>query len=428
VSTLGRLLAARAKRRFDPLTLEEFGALLANNAGYGPTAAGVSMSDRRALGITAWYSGIRYLCESVAYLPLDGFRRVAGNERESSAGPVWLIKPDEGWIRQSLFEGWMLSLLNRGYAAGFKLRDGLGRVVGMRYLHPDRIKPLADEKTGLRVFEVKMTEGIWQRFTERDIFWVPFLSLDGINPVSPIAASRLSLGTVAAADELAATFFGNASHIRDYVQLTQPVRGDDVGKKTQLKAELDEFHKGLKKAHSTPVLSHGAEYKTVTLKADDAQLLESRQFGVTEVARILRIPPHKLYELTRSTNNNIEHQSIESVTDSVRPWCLRFEAWMNATTDLVPAGTFLEFNLEGLLRGDIKTRYESYHHAIQDGWMTLAEPRRRENYPPLDGMDVAYRPANMHVVDPDSGTVKIPAGKAAADKPTDRLRIPEPRR
>lgn len=416
MSSLGRVSAALAKKRFDPLSLEEFGALLANNAGYGPTAAGVSMSDRRALGITAWYSGVRYLAESVAFLPLDSFRRF-GAERSFSAGPVWLDKPDEGWIRQSLVESWMLSLLNRGYCAGFKLRDGFGQVIGMRFLHPDRVKPVADEKTGRRVYEVKMAEGNWQRQTDRDIFFVPFLCLDGINPISPIAAHRLSLGTVAAADELAALFFGNASLIRDYIQLTGPIKstgqpGDDKAKRQKLQEEMNEFHRGLKKANLTPVLSAGVEYKTVELKANDAQLLETRQFGVTEVARILRIPPHKLYELTRSTNNNIEHQSIESVTDSIRPWCLRFEAWVNhESSELVAPGTFVEFNLEGMLRGDIKTRYEAYHQGVQDGWLTLDEPRRRENFPPREGMNVAYRPSNMNVVDPDTSEVIIAAGK-----------------
>lgn len=416
MSTIGRLLAARNANRYDPVTLEEFGALL--GAGRGRTSlskTGVTIGQKRMMGLTAWYSGVRYLAEHVAFIPIDAFRRISGQGRTPVADPAWLtgtdprrIGPDRGWTKEQLFESWMLSLVHRGYAAGFKLRDFNERVVGMRYLHPDRVVPLADPDTGERVYRVKTGPDRWAIFSDRNVLFVPFMSFDGIETVSPIRYHADSLGIVAATEDLAASYFANGTLIRDYIKAEQPIRKED---RDRVKSELEEFHKGLRNANTTPVLSHGLAYETVMLKADDAQLLESRKFGVGEVARILRIPPHKLYDLERATFSNIEHQSIEAVGDSIWPWVRRFETAINADTDLVTPGGFVEFNLDGLLRGDIKTRYEAYHLGIADGWMTLDEPRQRENLPARDGMEVAYRPSTYNVVDPDTGQVVLAAGR-----------------
>src|SRR5207253_8436781 len=109
--------------------------------------------------------------------------------------------------------------------------------------------------------------------------------------------------------------------------------------------------------HRFAVLGNGAEYKTVDLDPSALQLLETRKFSIDEMARIIGVPPHKLYELDRATFSNIEHQAIEATTDSIRPWVVRIEGWINFDPDLMPARNFLEMELEGLLRGDIETRY-----------------------------------------------------------------------
>lgn len=110
---------------------------------------------------------------------------------------------------------------------------------------------------------------------------------------------------------------------------------------------------------------------------------------------MLRIPPHKLYDLTRATFSNIEHQAIEAVTDSIQPWVERIEAWMNADPHLLPTGNFIEFNLEGRLRGDTTSRYAAYTASVGAPWQTPNEARKRENMAPIDGGDELLTPLNM---------------------------------
>lgn len=405
MSSFGRIAATRAASRYEEWSQDDFAqAILGMKGGGGKSIAGPTITDERALGLTAWYSGVRYLTEAVAFLP-------AKHNREGTAGrrplPDWLARPDYDMVRQQLLESWMLSFLHRGVICGFKLRDPrTDRVVGMRWVHPDRVK--FGVENNRKTFTIKdATTNEEKTWTTRDVFSVLAMSFDGITPVSPIKYHANSLGIVAAGDEYAARFYANGGHFDKYVQTGAAVGKDQL---ERYKEMIREFATGLEKAHEIPVLSHNSKLETVGLNAEDAQLLSTRQFGVTEIARILRIPPHKLYDLTRSTNNNIEHQSIESVMDSVRPWAQRFELW-NEDDDLVVPGNKIKLVLEGLLRGDTAARADWYQKGINAGWMMPSEPRVLEDMPALEGMDVYYRPSSHHIVDARTGEVTIPAGR-----------------
>ena len=405
-------------RRFDPVSLEEFGALINRSRGRTKSVAGPEITDARALGLSSWYSGVRYLTESVSFLPVKTVRRLPDGGRQRRQNPTWLDRPEHDWTRQQLLESWMLSILHRGVLCGFKMRNTAGIVQGMRFLHPDRVK--FDVENNRKVFIVRTGRGAEeQKYTTRQIFSVLFMSIDGVTPMSPIRHHANTLGIVAASDEYAGRFYSNGGHFDRYVQLTAPYKKDQV---ETIKEMLREFHQGLENSHDLPVMSHAGDLKSISLNAEDAQLLGSRQFGITEVARVLRIPPHKLYDLSRSTFNNIEHQSIEAVMDSIRPWVLRLEAGWNSDPDLVVPGQQTKLVLEGLLRGDVKTRGEWYRNGVNSGWMLLSEPRAHEDLPEVEGMDVYYRPAAVHTVDAATGSVLIPAGR-----PTSQLeRTEEP--
>ncbi|KKL84475.1 hypothetical protein LCGC14_1964350 [marine sediment metagenome] len=134
-------------------------------------------------------------------------------------------------------------------------------------------------------------------------------------------------------------------------------------------------------------------YQTFTIPPNDSQFLESRVFQVTEVARWFNLPPHKIKDLTRSTFSNIESSQIEYVTDSIRPWLVRWEqviGW-KLLTENERRNIFAEFIIEGLLRGDIQTRFTAYAIARANGFMTADEVRARENMNPTeDGSGKIY--------------------------------------
>lgn len=359
---------------------------IARSSGPATSPAGVNVTPERALGVTAWYSGVRYLTEGVAGLPVHTYRDRLAGQRSRRADPPWMSRPDVGVTWFALVEHWMMSLLHRGNAYAAKLRDPVGRVTGLRPVHPDRVK-LGQASDGTKVYKVGDAA-----YTAREVLHIPGLSYDGVGGLDPLTIHRSSIGVAAAADQFAGQFFNQGDHTRAYIAVPQQL---NQAQADELKALWERFHRGMANAHELGVLGNGAEYRTVGLDPEQTQLLQTRQFEVTEVARILRIPPHKLYDLTRATFSNIEHQSIEAVVDSIRPWVIRIEANVNADPDLLPGlGQFIEFQLEGLLRGDTATRYAAYAQAVGRPWMVGNEARRLENLPPLPGLDVVAEQGN----------------------------------
>ena len=378
--------------RADPVTMEEFGYLLGRGSGSSFTSkSGTVVGPRRALGITAWYSGARFLSESVAGLPWHHYMRIGDDERERRAAFPWMASPDPEQTWYGIVEHWMMSLLHKGNAYAFTVRNNVGQVVGLRELFPDRIT-VGVAPDGRKRFLIDRDETI---YTTREVLHIPGLAYDGRIGLNPIQTFSDALGAVAAADDYSGRWFSGGTHVGGMISVPQELTKDEA---IRLRAEWDVFHNGLTNAHKTGVLSKGATYQRISLSADDAQMLESRQFGVAEVSRMLRIPPHKLYDLSRATFSNIEHQAIEAVTDSTRPWVIRIEAAINADGDLVPAQHFIEGVLEGMLRGDSAARAAFYTAAINAGWMTPGTAARKENLASPPELDYYLRPLNMAVL------------------------------
>lgn len=388
----------------DPVTLEEFGYLLGRGNGNSVrTRAGVTIGPRRALGLPAWYRGVSYLTNGVAGLPVHSYRTLPGDQRQKRADPSWFSRPDIETPWFALVEHWMMSLLHKGNAYAFKLRDTRGVVTGLRPLHPDRVVP-GHAADGTKMF---MLDGNYEKgYTRREILHIPGLGYDGCVGLNPLQFHAESLGLAVAADEYAARSFGQGTHLRAYITLPQTLKKEDA---ERLKAEWETFHSGMSNAHSFGVLGNGADYKTVSLDPQQAQLLQTREFGVTEMSRILGVPPHKLFDLTHATFSNIENQSIEAATDSIRPWLVRIEAYVNFDQDLFPGATptlnFLEFEIEGLMRGDMASMYDAWAKAVGGPWMTANEPRRLKNMAPVSGGDELLAPLAMHPAGED-GSVK----------------------
>ena len=408
MALIDRVAQRRASEvvRSDPVTMEEFLGLVGRDGTDSQTTAGVAMGPRAALGITAWYSGVRYISETMAGLPAPTYRDGPGG-RTARTDPPWKKKPDVETTWFSLVEFWLMSLLHKGNAFSFKVRNPIsGQVVGLRMIHPDRVK-VGQASSGLKLFEIDQRKDV--AYTTRDILHIPGLSYDGVCGLNPLQYHADALGTIAASEEFAARSMGKGVMDKAYMSLPQVITNEQAN---ALASVLEAQHAGLTNAGKLAVLGGGAEYKTIGLDPQSTQLLESRKYGVTEVARLLRLPPHKLYDLERATFSNIEQQAIEAVVDGIRPWCTRIEAWVNSDADLMRPGNFIEFNLEALLRGDLESRMRAYQAGVTAGVYMPSEPRRKENLPYVEGSDVLLFPLNMTQVGPDAASpapVEVPA-------------------
>lgn len=160
------------------------------------------------------------------------------------------------------------------------------------------------------------------------------------------------------------------------------------------------IYQGSANAHRVAVLEEGMSYKPISISPEQAQFLQTRKFQIEEIARIFRVPPHMVGDLDKSSFSNIEQQSLEFVKYSLSPWITRWEQSIHRAL-LLPSEKqrfFVRFNVEGLLRGDYKSRMDGYAVARQNGWMNANDIRELENLdriPAEDGGDLYLINGNM---------------------------------
>jgi HK97 family phage portal protein len=293
------------------------------------------------------------------------------------------------WL--ALVEHWMMSLLHRGNAYAFKLRNDVGQVTGLRAIHPDRVR-VGQASDGTKVFKIDNQE---IGYTSREILHIPGLSYNGVVGIDPFAVMAEGLGRAVAADQFASKSFGTG-FAPSGVHLV-PRRPHHRAVPTRSNGGSGSIP-GVGNGEQFGVLGNGAEYKTVTLTPEQQQLIETRKFEVTEIARYLGVVPHKLYDLERATFSNIEQQAIEAVVDGIRPGWSGSRRSSTSTRICCPAGNFIEFDLEGLLRGDSAARGAFYTALINAGVMTPYTAAKKENLPAPEELKYYLRPLNMAVI------------------------------
>ena len=366
----------------------------AHPIGYRRTAARVLVTEETALSYAAFWAAVRLISETVASLSFHVHRRLANGGRELQPdNPVDRLlhtQPNPemcSFTFRELLQSWVVTWGN-GYAE--IERDSRGRPVALWPVEPWRVEPGHDE-SGDVAYEVSNKSGKNTVFKARDMFHIKGMSSDGLRGYSVIAIAREVIGLGIATERYGASFFGNSSRPAGVIEHPGHLKKEALDR---FRESWEEIHGGSGNANKTAILEDGLTFKAIGIPPEDAQFLETRRFQIDEIARIFRIPPHLLGSLERATFSNISEQNVEW-SRSIIPWAKRWE--QESTRKLLGrAALFTKMNLDSLLRGDIKTRYEAYRVGRQWGWLSANDILRMEDMNPIgkDG-DQYLIPMNM---------------------------------
>lgn len=365
------------------------------------TPAGTRVTADGSLQVTAVFACTRILAETQAALPLLTYRRLGPGRGRARAEehplyPVLHSLPNPEMTSFNLRETLQGHLVLRGNCYAEIERDRGGRVVALWPLNPDRMEDIKREN-GRLVYFYRVPDKLGGQVKQLDqslVLHVRSLGSNGIVGYSPIRLAMNAVGLALATEEFGGRFFGNGARPGGVLEHPQSLSDKAYDR---LEKKFSNRHQGLENAQRLAILEEGMKYHEIGVKPDEAQFLETRKFQVTEIARLFRVPPHMLADLDRATFSNIEHLSIEFVTFTLYPWLVNWEQEISRSL-LTPAERktyFAEHLVSGLLRGDIKSRYEAYHVARTDGWMSANDIREVENQNPIEGGDVYLVPLNM---------------------------------
>jgi HK97 family phage portal protein len=347
---------------------------------------------------TAVFSCCRVLAETFAGMPAMEYKKDVNGDRkvtrDTSAFEILHNAPNDEMAPFNFKESCMMALNLGGNSVSQKLYNSFGELVGLYPFTWDRVRIERDKTTRKLIYLINTGSG-WEPLQRKEVFHVPGLSLDGIVGLSPIEYTISAIELGLSYEKFGVEFYRNGAHASGAFSF-QGVLNDESFKR--LKKDLKENYTGLHRTGTPMILEEGGKFEPFTIKPADAQLIENKRFQIEDICRIYRVPQHLIQMLERSTNNNIEHQSLEFVMYTMLPWFKRWEENINMQL-LSPmerkAGYYIEFKIDSLLRGDAKSRAEAYAVGRQWGWLSVNDIRRLENMNPIANGDIYLQALNM---------------------------------
>ena len=369
--------------------------LSAMSAGRG-SSAGISVSKSSALTFTAVWSAVRLLSESISILPINVYEREKNGDKSLAINnPSYNLvhnEPNNYMSSVTFFEKIMMDLCLSGNSFVRIVRNGGGT--------PEALLPLNAQDV-----KVKMSDGqIFYHnnnsnniYDDYDVLHFKGVSQDGILGLSPITQNANAIGWGMALEEYGNKYFTNSAKLSGVLETDRALSEQAI---ERLKNSFSNTYNQLKNAQSTAILEEGLSFKPITISPEQSQFLASRIFSITEIARMFNIPTFMLQEHSKSSFNNIESLSQSYVTYTLMPYIRRMESEMNRKLFKTneKGRIFVEWNVNGLLRGDVKSRNEAYKTGINNGYLTINEVRRKENMNSIVEGDEHYLPLNMTTI------------------------------
>lgn len=396
-----RLIARAAKYAGIPLRDPALVAMF----GHDPAASGVDVDEATALNFSAVWAAVNLLSSSVASLPAGVFKRQGDGGEPVEDHPVHALlseEPNPDMTPYTFHETLQAHVLTWGnaYVEIERAGDG-GPPVALWPLLPNQVRPECDDAGNLVYQFTGHEPGEEDKtFQPRDIIHVPGLGFDGVMGYPVIQQARESIGLGLASEKFGAGFFGNGS--LPHGVISHPTELSPEAKKN-LRESWERMHRGPENTHRVAILDEAMKYEKIGIPPEDAQFLETRQFQVVEIARWFNVPPHMLRDLSNATFTNIEHQGIEFLTYSLRPWLIRWrqEYRRKLFSPEERKALYVDHDVQALLQTDMNARYDAYTKGRNGGWLTLNDILKRENKPALPPQlgDSRLVPSTMRVVD-----------------------------
>jgi len=374
---LARLLRPREERAVSFQTIFATGGNVAQQ-----TYAGTVITQDTSLKIGTVYACVRLLADTISTLPVDTFYREGGARLVFRPKPIWVETPDIGVAREDFLQQAMVSLLLDGNVFIRIFRGRSGEVTSLTVLDPTRVEVRRNPAT--REVEYVIDGATGAVLAASEVLHITELRRPGaLRGVSRIEEVKQMLGLASALEEFSARFFGQGSTTQGIIEWPGNLTREQA---KDLADGFEEGHKGLKRSHRPGVLFGGARFVKTGVDPNEAQMLESRQFSVEEIARIFRCPLHLLQVSTPGAMSyaSVEQNAIQFAQYTLRPIISKFET---ALSSLLPGPAFVKFNLDAILRGDIQTRFAAYSTGQLAGFLSVNDIHRLEDMPPATGGD-----------------------------------------
>jgi len=381
-------------------------------SGGGISDSGMPVSQATSVRLSTVWRCVRVLSDGMGVLPLFVMQRQQPRGRlrvtDHPLSELLHLAPNP---RHSSFDFRRIiqaNLVLQGNGYSIIRRDRGGRIRELWPIPAVRVDPEVSDDGSL-LYQVRLSGGRPEPWESSEMLHFPGMGFDGVKGMSVLSAAREGIGHGLSLQKYGTTVFKRGGRIPGVIQTPYP--NVDAEKRKNVRAGWEESVGGSENWHTPAVFPRGWEWKEIGIKPEEGQWLESRNANVLDVCRYMGVNPHKVYDYSRATFTNVEHTSLAHVIDDLMPWVVCWEQELNRkllTEEERAKGLFIEFALQGLMRGDTSTRGTFYSIGRQWGFFSANDVRDLENLPDLGPQgDIYLVPFNMMPAD-QIGTNEAP--------------------
>jgi HK97 family phage portal protein len=366
------------------------------------TSSGQNVNGDSALTNSNVYTCASILGGDIGKLPINIYRSKKSGIEKDMAHPVAQIlgiRPNPYMSAYTFKELLQVHLATYGNAYAYIEWDWDGRPKYLWPLNPALTDVRIDLENGQIWYFTTLLTGEMLTVPWHDMFHLKLLSRNGLKGLSPIAIIREEVGTQESIKQFIGSFYANGTATRGVLKTAAPLNPDA---KNKARAEWQKLNSGLTNAHKIAILDAGLDYASIGMPLEDAQFIETMKMGILEIAKIYKIPAHKLNQLDRATFSNIEQQSLDYVKNTLQPIVTQWEQEINYKlfTSSEQKKYYSKFDLTSELRGDAESRSAFYKSMWEVGAYSINDIRALEDQDSIgtDG-DKHYVPLNYVPVD-----------------------------
>lgn len=366
----------------------------------------VSVRGKGALREATVYACFRILTDALSKLPLKVYQEAGTGIRHASKHylhRLLKLRPNPFMTMRTFLATVeaQRNLYGNAYVWMEVAESGrnAGKVVGLYPIDGSKVEVWVDD-VGLlgsknKIWYIINTGKERRRVEADELIHIKGLTTDGLVGISPLDYLRFLVENGASGTKFINQFYRQGLQTKGIVQYVGEL---DEKAKQRFREKFEEMSAGLKNAHRISLMPIGYQFQPLSLTMADAQFIENAQLTIRQIANAFGIKMHQLNDLSRATHTNIEEQQREFYVDTLQAILTEYEQELTYKLLLdseLDAGYYLRFNVDAILRADIKTRYAAYKDAIQGSWMTPNQVRALEEMPPEPGGDTLLVNGNM---------------------------------
>jgi HK97 family phage portal protein len=417
---MGFLSKALQRRDGETTFLSNPAAWIADAFGAQRTDSGLSVTPKTGLTYSGVYACVNVISQTIAQVPWDVFQRDEQKKKKVVAknrSEHYLLhtEPIPTMSSYTFRQAFMANTLLSGNGFIEIIRDGSARVKYLRPLPWWTVQAYESLDELSLVYKVTRRNGRQDNLDGSDVIHVPCMSIDGVGGLSIIHQHRQGIGLGLAAEASGAAFFGNGSRLSGFLSVEKPMRKDE---REDLERKWFQRFGGARNTGKVPVLSGSLKWNQMSIPPADAQYIETRNFQLSEIARMYRVPAVLIGMADKTATYASADAFFQAfITFTMMPWATAVEQEFNRKLFPGRDDLYCKLDLNGLLRGDPKARALFYKTLFGAGGALCAnEIRDWEDLDPIEGGDRHFVQQGFMPLDKVDEVIANQGKQAAAPK------------